>query len=205
VNADDELLERVSDREEMSLVFQSFLPDMSASEQSERERSEVEKSVMTHLRQQRLLRYKRAGDQVLMTLARLGGHRDFPSLEKLQQEQQGKGLRKTSQTESHKEGVEVDVVPLDDKPMAVRKEQKIWIKVASSDPTIQVKEVSIRGGARATKAFSKLEKEKIPFIIGPEEKSIAINYNNYKAYTIYNIIFECQFFTSYPLLLSPVE
>jgi hypothetical protein len=73
VNADDELLERVSDREEMSLVFQSFLSHMSASEQSERERFEVEKSVMTHLRQQRLLRSKRVVDQVLMTLARLGG------------------------------------------------------------------------------------------------------------------------------------
>jgi hypothetical protein len=94
VNADDELLERVSDREEMSLVFQSFLFDMSASEQSERERFEVEKSVMTHLRQQRLLRSKRVGDQVLMTLARLGGPGDFPSLGTLQQEQQRKGLRK---------------------------------------------------------------------------------------------------------------
>jgi hypothetical protein len=50
VNADDELLERVSGREEMSLVFQSLLPDMSESEQSERERFEVEKSVMTRLR-----------------------------------------------------------------------------------------------------------------------------------------------------------
>jgi hypothetical protein len=78
--------------------------------------------------------------------------------------------------------------------MAVRKEQKIWIKIASSDPTIQVKEVSIRGGARATKAFSKLEKENIPFVMGPDEKSIAINYNNYKAYTICCIIFECHFF-----------
>jgi hypothetical protein len=88
--------------------------------------------------------------------------------------------------------------------MAVRKEQKIWIKVASSDPTIQVKEISRRGSARATKAFSKLEKAKIPFVVGPDEKSIAINYNNYKAYTICCMFFECQLFTSYPLLLSPV-
>jgi hypothetical protein len=94
VNADDELLERISDREEMSLVFQSFLFDIPASEQSERERFEVEKSVMTHLPQQRLLRSKRVGDQVLMTLVRLGGHGDFPSLETLQQEQVRKGLRK---------------------------------------------------------------------------------------------------------------
>jgi hypothetical protein len=89
--------------------------------------------------------------------------------------------------------------------MVVRKGQKIWIKVASSDPAIQVKEISIRGSARATKSFTILKKENIPFVIGPDEKSIAINYNDYKAYTMYCMFFECQFFTSYPLLLSPVE
>jgi hypothetical protein len=186
VNADDELLERVSDREEMSIVFQSFLADMSSSEQTERERFELEKAVMTHLRQQRLLRSKRLGDQVLMTLARLGGPGDFPSLETLQQERQ-RFLENVSQTESNKKGVEVNVVPFDDKPIAVREERKIWIKITSSDPTVQLIEVNIRGGARATKAFSIIKKEKIPFVIGSEEQVVGLSFLPYHA-----VVYRCQ-------------
>jgi hypothetical protein len=73
VNATDGLVERVTDRDEMSTVFQGFLSDMSSADRTESECLRLEGNVMTQLRQQRLLRSKRVGERVVMTMARMGG------------------------------------------------------------------------------------------------------------------------------------
>jgi hypothetical protein len=59
VNANSELLEPVTDRGEMSIVFQAFLLDISSADRTRQEWCALEGKVMTSLRRQRLLCSKR--------------------------------------------------------------------------------------------------------------------------------------------------
>ena len=62
VNANSELLKPVTDRGEMSIVFQAFLLDISSADRTRQECCALEGKVMTSLRRQRLLRSKRFRD-----------------------------------------------------------------------------------------------------------------------------------------------
>ena len=176
VIASDELLERVAEREEMGIVFQAFLSDISSSDRSQRECRQLEAKVMALLRQKRLLKSRRVGEKVFMTLARMGGPGDFPPQEMVQTERE-RALARMADAEQNKEGVEVTVASFDDEIVGIRESMTLPFLVASADPSTVLQDIQI-GGARG-RAFSvrevlSVDMEKLPFMLGTHEYLIEI-------------------------------
>lgn len=193
VNASDGLLERVTDREEMSIVFQGFLADMSSAERTESECLRLEGHVMTQLRQQRLLRSKRVGERVVMTMARMGGPGDFPARESIQTERE-LFLERLAEAESNKEGVEIRVASFEDDIIGVKESKTLSFTMVSQDPFVELQQIHIGGGPRAIKAFSVVAMEHLPCFMGIAERAVDIAFKPHHV-GVYHCSLRCKFQT----------
>ena len=186
VNANSELLERVTDRGEMGIVFQAFLSDMSLADRTRQECRALEGKVMASLRRQRLLRSKRIRDRVIMTMARMGGPGDFPSQEAVVTERE-RVLSRLANAESNKEGVKVSAASFGDEVVGIRDSRSLPFSTTSEDPSITLLRVSVEGGVRANNVFSVVQTKKMPFLMGRAEHTVTVAFQSR-----YTGVYHCQ-------------
>jgi hypothetical protein len=173
VNACENLLERVTDREEMHIAFQAFLSDMSSADRTRQQCRELEATVMAALRRQRLLRSKRYRDWVVMTMARMGRPGDFPPQEAVVTERE-RVLSRLAEAESNKEGVQVSDASFGDEVVSLKESRSLPFRIVSEDPSIKLYQVHVGGGVRANGVFSVAVGKKLPFLIGRAEHVIDV-------------------------------
>ena len=130
MTSDETILERCTDREEIGVIFRTFLEGVTS--KSLKEKKRIEASVMTHLRHMKLLKSKRYGETVVTTVAR-SGPGNFPDNDQVRKERR-RLLEKHANEEANKNGVAVSIPSLDGMLVPVKETAAIEFSISNETP-----------------------------------------------------------------------